>query len=260
MDCNILMLCRDGVHRIRLLESIRSWKKSFTIYFADTIVNAFQVAMVQQIHIFFIDIILNQNKPGDTSGCFFASEIRQVKKYYKTPIILFSSVSLELQRNLLETVGWYYLETPFSTTELKKILQKAYRGAFQRETAPYLIFRRQGIVYFVSINQIIWIENVGKNVILHLRHHKREEIPYKTFEDILWELKGKGFFRCSRFAIVNQRFVENIDFSNRYIKMKNIHEPIEIGRTIGKDLRKHFTRPEVPERNPKKWDDNMYLS
>lgn len=260
MEQNIFILSKAGSHRTHLTEFIKAWRKNWTIYVADNLPQAFQIVMLKQMHILMLDIILDTNKPGDTSGCFFASEIRQVKKYYKTPIILFSSVSLEFQRNLLETVGWYYLETPFSTEELKKILQKAYRGAFQRETAQYLIFRRQGIVYFISINQIIWIENVGKNVILHLRHHKREEIPYKTFEDILWELKGKGFFRCSRFAIVNQRFVENIDFSNRYIKMKNIHDPIEIGRTIGKDLRKHFTRPEVPERNPKKWDDNMSLS
>lgn len=260
MEQNIFILSKAGSHRTHLTEFIKAWRKNWTIYVADNLPQAFQIVMLKQMHILMLDIILDTNKPGDTSGCFFASEIRQVKKYYKTPIILFSSVSLELQRNLLETVGWYYLESPFSATELKNILQKAYRGAIQRETAPYLIFRRQGIVYFISINQIIWIENVGKNVILHLQHHKREEIPYKTFEDILWELKGNGFFRCSRFAIVNQRFVENIDFSNRYIKMKNIHEPIEIGRTIGKDLRKHFTRPEVPERNPKKWDDNMSLS
>ena len=58
------------------------------------------------------------------------------------------------------------------------------------------------------------------------------EVPYKTCKEILKEIGSKFFTQCSRYTIINKRYIEYIDYASRYVKMKGINEYIEIGAVI----------------------------
>ena len=55
------------------------------------------------------------------------------------------------------------------------------------------------------------------------------EIPYKTCEELMNEMDSKYFVQCSRYAIINKSYIEQIDYTNRYIKLKYVKAPVEIG-------------------------------
>ena len=66
------------------------------------------------------------------------------------------------------------------------------------------------------------------------------EIPYKTTQQILQEIGSDSFVQCSRTSIINKNYIEQIDYGNRFIKLKYIDFPIEVGRIKGKAILKEL--------------------
>lgn len=63
------------------------------------------------------------------------------------------------------------------------------------------------------------------------------EIPYRTCGEILQELDSKSFVQCSRYCIVNKKYIKQIDYTNRFIKLRNVDAPIEIGIIVKKSFK-----------------------
>ena len=92
-------------------------------------------------------------------------------------------------------------------------------------------FRKDGIIYAKNINDIIYIENIRRKVVIHCKNDVLD-IPNKTSDEIMKELDCDLFVQCSRYAIINTKYIEYVDFTNRYINLKDIEVPVEIGYSM----------------------------
>ena len=52
----------------------------------------YEVVLNSYIDLFIVDIIINPDSPGDTSGIRFAEKVRMITKYEFTPIIFITSL------------------------------------------------------------------------------------------------------------------------------------------------------------------------
>ncbi len=86
---------------------------------------------------------------------------------------------------------------------------------------------------------MIYIENSRRKIKIFCVNDELE-IPYKTSEDILRELDSDLFVQCSRYCIINKRYIEQIDYANRFIKLKHIDKPVEIGVIMQKAFKKRL--------------------
>lgn len=238
---NILILEDKKEHRDALEKIVSSIAEDIATYTAADVQRAYQISMENHIHLFLVDIILCPEKPGDVLGLRFAQEIREIKKYQFTPLVFITSLEDPKLYSYSQLHCFGYIEKPFSPVQVKKTILKALEFPIEDDVERFAYFRKDGIVYAKCIKEIIYIENARRKVVIHCKDDILE-IPYKTCDEILKEIDSASFVQCSRYVIVNKNYIEEIDYANRYVKLKNIKSPIEIGITMKNRLKERLGR------------------
>ena len=233
---NVLIIEDKKSHMDALCKIISELNKDIIIYTAFNAERAYQISMEYHIHLFLVDIILQPEKPGDVLGLSFAREIREIKKYRFTPLIFVTSLEDPKLYSYSQLHCFGYIEKPYDVEQVKKLVSRALEFPVEDDDERYVYFRKDGIVYSKCIKEIIYIENSRRKVVIHCKNDVLE-IPYKTCDEILKEVDSGQFVQCSRYTIINKKYVEEIDYTNRYLKLSGIGELIEIGVIMKKQFR-----------------------
>ena len=236
MKKNILILEDRETHRAALCKIVTGLSKDIEVYEAEDIQTAYRIAMIEHIHLFLLDIILCPQIQGDTMGLDFAREIRKVKKYHFTPIIFITSLEDPKLYTYSHLHCWQYIEKPFDPNNVKETILEALDVPMEDDKERSVYFRKDGIIYAVQVENIIYIENKRRKIIIHCKDEILE-IPYKTCEEIMKEIDSENFVQCSRYVIVNKFYIKQIDYPNRYLKLKYIDELIEISVSFKNKLK-----------------------
>ena len=233
-----ILIVEDNESHMNVLANIvKGLHKDIQLYYAANVSTAFQIAMEQHIHLFLIDIILDMKKPGDTSGLIFAREIREITKYKFTPLIFITSLEDPKLYSYSQLHCFGYIEKPFSPNQVKNIISDALEFPMKENRERFVYFRKDRIVHSVRINDIVYIEICRRKINIHCKYDELE-VPYITCEEIFQELDSDDFIQCSRYCIVNRQYIEFIDYTNRFIKMKYADKNLEIGVIMKKDFKK----------------------
>lgn len=227
MRKNILIVEDKKAHRDAIYKIVTDLSKDIEVYEAEDIQTAYHIAMNEHIHLFLLDIILCPQMQGDTMGLDFAREIRKVKKYRFTPIIFITSLEDPKFYTYSHLHCWRYIEKPFNPKIVKETILEALDVPVEDDKERSVYFRKDGIIYAVRVEDIIYIENKRRRIILHCKDEVLE-IPYKTCEEIMKDLDSKQFVQCSRHVIVNKSYITQIDYPNRYLKLRYVDELIDI--------------------------------
>lgn len=183
---------------------------------ASNVENAYRLLHENIIDVFILDIVLDTSLQGDVSGMKLAEEIRRIERYRFTPIIFVSALSDPRYYAYTNLRSYSYIEKPFHLEETRKILREAMLFNTEPEKDKYLYFRKDGILFSVKENEVIYIES--KHHILYIRSIKETiDIPYKTCKEMLEILDSHKFIKCNRSTIVNKEYIKTIDVVNRYI-------------------------------------------
>lgn len=239
MPQKILVIEDNKAHMEALCKILNDLHKDIQIYCAYDVEKAFQISLEQHIHLFLVDIILNTQKPGDVSGLNFVREIRGISKYKFTPLIFITSLEDPKLYSYSQLHCFGYIEKPFSVAQVRDTVLSALDFPTKADDERFVYFRKDGIVYSKCIKDIIYIESSRRKIIIHCINDELE-IPYKTCEEILRELDSELFIQCSRYGIINRKYIEQIDYTNRFIKLRHIDNPIEIGIIMKKAFKQRI--------------------
>ena len=229
----ILIIEDNVLHMDTLCKIIEESPVNIRVYCASDVKQAFQIALEQHIHLFLIDIILNMQKPGDVSGLSFAREIRGISKYRFTPLIFITSLEDPKLYSYSQLHCFGYIEKPFSVAQVRDAILNALDFPIKNDDERCIYFSKDSIVHSVCIKYIVYIEISRRKIKIHCTYDELE-IPYITCEEMLQKLDSNSFIQCSRYCIVNRNYIEHIDYTNRFIKLKNTEFLIEIGVTMKK--------------------------
>lgn len=182
----------------------------------------------EPFHAFLLDINLNENDTEDTSGLTFAGEVRNIRQYAFTPIVMITSLAnLEL-RAYRELHCYQYIVKPFQEEEIQKLIRKL---LFQTgETSePFVLIKKEGINYKLFCKDIVCIKAIprGVNIVLVKEEMK---VLYLTIKQLMEKLPEEQFLQCHRMFVVNRDYIDYVDMVNGVIRMKNGTEA-EIGVT-----------------------------
>lgn len=231
MKQKILIIEDKKPHMDALCKIINELDRKVEIICAYNGQDAYRYAMEQHIHLFLVDIILNVKKPGDVTGLKFVQEIREVKKYAFAPVIFITSLEDPKMYSYSQLHCFGYIEKPFAVSQVKECITKALDFPVVSDRDRFVYFRKDGIVYSKRISEIIYIESSRRKILIHCVNDVLE-IPYKTCEEILQEIDSTMFVRCSRYVIINKEYIEQIDYSNRYVQLRHVDKPVEIGTML----------------------------
>lgn len=195
---------------------------------AETAAQAYRISMEKAIDVFMIDIILTTAYPGDTGGIKFAQNIREIPKYYFTPIIFITALADPELYAYRDIHCFGYIEKPFEKKQVEQLLERALLYTTHVEENKKVFLRKDGILYAVNLMEIVYIQVRHHKMFLYTRDDSIE-IPYKTMKAFQLENESMYLLQCNRYTLVNSRYIENIDIVNRYVKLQGIKEAIEIG-------------------------------
>lgn len=235
MKRNVLIIEDNKVCMDALVEITKKCDSVGAIFCAENKEKAYTYAMEETIDLFLVDIILDSSEQQDISGMRFVEKVREMDKYEFTPVIFITNL-IDEEMNAFHNLHCYgYIEKPFDPAKLQKLISSALNFPLQNnKTNGFFYYRKDGIIYSIEVEQIICAETSFRKLIIYTTSDEIE-IAYKTCSSLYKELPREHFIQCSRNAIVNRKYIEFIDKTNRYIKMRN-GKSLEIGRIIGKNF------------------------
>ncbi|MBD5394603.1 MAG: response regulator transcription factor [Lachnospiraceae bacterium] len=232
MQKNILILEDSPKWLANMKKIAESVSYETEVFAVVNLKEAYQIAMKYSIDLFVIDIILDVNASGDTSGMEFANNIRQNKKYQFTPIIFVTSLEDPRLRAYSNIHCYSYIEKPYNEEETAKIIEQALAIPLKKENCKeYIYFRKEGILYGFRIDEIIYIESSTQKTRVH-SVYETIEISRRSIKNLLTELDSDAFIQCNRGVIINRDYIEYIDPANRFVKLRNVEKQVEIGAVM----------------------------
>lgn len=210
------------------------------IFATGNVSDAYRYAQEQTIDCFFIDIMINGEKKGDTSGIRFVQSIRQIQKYITTPVLFVTGLEDPGLFTYKELHCFDYIEKPFDENRIKENIEKILQIPVRQKSERTLVFRKNGILYPIRCEEIRYIQSKHHVLQIHLVNQTVFEAKYRTFQEIMDEAVSRELFQCSRDTIVNQKYIHHIDLANRYITLKDDCTTISIGMKYKKKVAELF--------------------
>lgn len=238
----ILIVEDNARNREMLVKIIENLREDVIIKTASNQEEAIIQTMKNNIDLFMLDIMLNTSNPSDVSGMKFAEYIRSFQNYKYTPIIFITALEDPELYAYSDLHCYYYVEKPYDVEKISKVISEALKVPAVPVKPKSVFFRKDGILYKKEAADIIYIENSRAGQTVYCRNGNLK-LPYKPSKVILEELASDKFLQCSRFHIVNRDYIKEIDTVNRYIRLQNVKEQIEIGNSY----RKKFLQSVVEE-------------
>ncbi len=239
---NVLVVEDNEVH-MAALEKLLLKIPNLNIFKAYNMAEACYMLSLREYHLFIVDIILDTKKPGDVSGMDFVSLVRDNKRYSFTPVIFTTSLEDPKLHAYSDLHCYQYIEKPFDEKYVKSIVVQALSFPSIKPMKEYAYFRKDGILYAVRINEIVYI-TLGKPGVCMYMENDCLKLGYYTATDLQRQLQSNDFVRCNRNIIINKSYIEYADFANGYIKLKNIDKMFEMGAICKKKLREEFKNAE----------------
>lgn len=235
-----VLIIEDQAKQRQILGAIvTSLGEEIEVLYAKDSPAAYKILMETTVDVFLIDIILDTETQGDTSGIRLAKEIRTVPKYLFTPIIFVTSLEDPEIYAYRELHCYGYIEKPFDKAYVRRIVKGALNYKTPAEGEAILYFRKNGIIHPVYCKDILYMEVLQHSMYVYKTNGDTLEIPYKSCASVLSEADDPQLVQCSRSAIINKRHVAHVDIVNRFITMCS-GTRVNIGVTYAKKIKKEF--------------------
>lgn len=236
---SVLVVEDNNSSRKMLVKLLREVDDSLLIYDVETAAEAYDVALVYHIDLFIVDIILNTECTGDVSGITFVDRIRKIERYRYSPVIIVSTLEDPKLMAYSELHCYSYLEKPISEERAKRIFKEALKIPQMHQENEYIYFRNDGILYMLEKENIIYIENANRKTTVYTKDDEFQ-VAYKSCAQLLKELDSENFIQCNRNVVVNKKYIETLDYANRYIGLRGVNRNLDIGITLKKKFKQEM--------------------
>ena len=210
---------------------IRDCVANIEIHVIDNLQDAIVWVSQTDIDVFFVDVALSTTEPEDLSGIQFVEYLRDINKYLFTPVIFITSLQDKLSYAYEKLHCYGCIEKPFHLKPVKKLLLQCLKFPRISEQNHTLLYRKGGIVLTLQTEDIVYAQSRDHVLCLHRRKGDILQLSYITLKQFLKDVEHFGFIQCNRSMVVNKRYIESVDFVNRYILLKDDYGRVDIGST-----------------------------
>ena len=124
-------------------------------------------------------------------------------------ILIFVTGVKEQVFEAFDVGAFHYLMKPVDQDKITDVLKRAMQEVEKRKTAPrYMLIKAEGGHHRVPVDDILYAENNGRKVILHM---KTGTLEYYERMNHLEEVLGEGFYRCHRGYLVALSAISGYD-------------------------------------------------
>lgn len=124
-------------------------------------------------------------------------------------ILIFVTGVKEQVFQAFDVGAFHYLMKPVDQDKITSVLKRAAKEVEKRQAAPKcLLVKTDGSYRRIPVEDILYVENSGRKVILHM---KTECLEYYERMNHLEEVLGEGFYRCHRGYLVALSAISGYD-------------------------------------------------
>lgn len=133
---------------------------------------------------------------------------RRLKELSDTILIFVTGVR-EQVFEAFDVGAFHYLMKPVDQNKMTAVLKRAVQEVEKRQAAPkYLLVKAEGSHRRIPVEDILYVENSGRKVILHT---KTGCLEYYERMNHLQEILGESFYRCHRGYLVALSAISGYD-------------------------------------------------
>lgn len=234
MKRRVLVLEDLSAARKSLAHMVRACSEELVVYEFGDMAEAFEFAMENRVDLFLVDIIMKPKVPNDFSGITFAKSIRACPEYASAEIVFVTTLA-GLEAELLRMVHCFdYIEKPISEDRVRRMINEVLSKMNGKNTGNEMVFlRKDRVTYPVYQNKIIYVENRKKILYVHTEEEVIET-PNLSLNKFLVRVRTQNFASPTKGIAVNVDFIEYIDTTNRFVKMRGLDTLIDIGARMKK--------------------------
>lgn len=183
-------------------------------------------------------LIIIDLEDREKSGMDLARFVRQIPRQCMTPILFFSR-DRRMEKKAFHEIHCYdYFLKPIDMEDIIQILYLCMRRITIRKKNNTIVFSVGSDRYPVLREDILYLENVPRNVIVHTLSMDLT-VPYLKLADFVGQY-GAGFVQIHRSIVVNLNKIRCVDYSKALIELRETGEQLSIGRTYLPVIRKLF--------------------
>ena len=150
------------------------------------------------------DIVLLDIAMDGMDGMETARRLKEMTE----AILIFVTGVREQVFQAFDVGAFHYLMKPVDEDKLTDVLRRAGQEVSKKNASGYLLVKAKGSHHKIPIEDILYIENNGRKVILHT---KTECLEYYERMNHLEEVLGDGFYRCHRGYLVALSAISGYD-------------------------------------------------
>lgn len=236
----VLIIEDNEKTRHTLKEMLNDIRSDVCIYETDNVMEAYGLAMKNDICLFLVDIVLaGEDRVRNAAGAEFINNIRCVDRYRFTPIIVLSGL---IDHNLiLYTTAHIYkfIEKPFDIEKTKKLMSEALMYRCKKRKVHNLYYPIDGLLESVEVDSIVYAQSINHNIHVVSRD-SHLDIPYMTCKEFLKDVNDDRFVQCHRSTIVNIEYIKSINSKEKSIALYKCDDILPLGMVYKKGILKRF--------------------
>ncbi|MGE0079175.1 MAG: LytR/AlgR family response regulator transcription factor [Bacteroidales bacterium] len=169
--------------------------------------------------------------------------LEQLNKADFNPAVVFITAYNQYAIKAIKYSAFDYLLKPIDIDDLNQTIQR-YREDFENQRMKSKVdsnplqtpdfqklkFSMRNGVVFIDPDDIVWFEASGSYTILHFQARK-DEVVSVSLKDVEGQLEGLPFFRISRSAIINLKYLSRIDRRNKICIIQKSDKIFEVQGT-----------------------------
>lgn len=215
---NILILEDSELESKILCTIVKSIGVNCNIFECTTCEKAYFLSMEQIIHLFLIDIRLEND--SDFSGFKFVQNIRHIDKYNEVPIIFISSVQGYELMAFRRMHCYDFISKPFNANDVKSIINNALQLRVMDRIEECLNFEVKGIYYTVNPSDILYIESNQRILYIHTESDVLELVG-QSLKACYSKLNRALFRQIHKSFIVSRKHISRIEKGKRVVYIDN---------------------------------------
>lgn len=217
--------------------ALRSWEPyaGCGIEEADRIEKAKEILYCNKIKAVLIDLEDNEQE-----GFVLASYLRQIHRYYLLPLI-FLAPDCRYEKTAFHTFHCFdYIIKPAAIENVMRILNLICGQLDPFQIPGGLVLRIRGGVHRIEMSDIVYLEILNRNLIVHTIYDERA-FPYRRLGECIDQGRGE-LVQCHRSIAVNCAYVERLDYAERQVLLKKDMGAVAMGRKYMEDFREKLEK------------------
>ena len=236
----VLIIEDNEKTRKTLRDMLNDIRSDVCIYETDNAMEAYGIAMKNNICLFLVDIVLaGEERARNAAGAEFINNIRCVDRYRFVPIIVLSGL-IDHNLTLYTTAHIYkFVEKPFDIEKTKKLISEALMYRCEKIKVHNLYYPIDDVLESVEVDRIVYAQSIKHNIHV-VSLDSCLDIPYMTCKEFLNDVNDERFVQCQRGTIVNIDFIKSINTKEKRILLYRCDDILSLGMSYKKGIMERF--------------------